>query len=129
MIRLGVLVLAGISLGMAGCAKSDPTAEVRGKVTLDDQPLAEGEIYFVTPGMPPEILRIQDGTFAGKVRLGQRRVEINAYRPAVLPPTATIAGEPPKENFIPARYNSESTLQAEVQRPGPNQFEFSLKSN
>lgn len=104
-------------------------AEVRGTVTLDEKPLAEGEIYFVTLGMTPEILPIKDGGFAGQVRLGQRRVEVYAYRHAELPPTATMTSEASMENFIPAAYNSQSTLQATVEKRGPNRFEFTLKSS
>jgi hypothetical protein len=128
MIRFSVLILAGLVVCAAGCTKVEPVAEVRGKVTLDDKPLAEGEVYFLTPGLPPEILPIQDGAFAGKLKLGQRRVEIYAYRPGEVSPTATIAPEPSKENYIPARFNANSTLQAEVRESGPNEFEFRVQS-
>jgi hypothetical protein len=129
MMRLLVLFLAGIWGCAAGCTKPELTVEVRGKVTLDDKPLAEGEIYFVTAGLPPEILPIKDGAFAGKAKPGSRRVEIHAYRLGEVSPTATIAPEPSKENYIPARFNASSTLQAEIRESGPNELEFSIQSH
>jgi hypothetical protein len=124
-----MFILAGLAVCAAGCGKPEPvTAEVHGKVTLDDKPLAEGEIYFVTPGMPPEILPIKDGAFAGKAKPGQRRVEIYAYRLGEVSPTATIAAEPSKENYIPTRFNTSTTLQAEVRESGPNEFDFPIQS-
>jgi hypothetical protein len=126
MLRRRVLVLLALALATAGCAKPEPVAEVSGDVIVDEKPLAEGEIYFLTPGRPPEILAIKDGRFAGKARLGQRRVEIYAYRRAELPSTATVVTEAPKENYISARYNSDSDLQAEVKQTGPNRFEYQL---
>lgn len=127
--RLSVLVLLGMTTGWIGCSpKPEPPVEVSGKVTLDEQPLAEGEIYFITPGMPPEVLPIKGGSFAGKATVGQRRVEVYAYREGKLPPTATMQSAPSRENFIPERYNSTSVLKEEVKKTGPNQFQFSLKS-
>lgn len=129
MVRLSVLVLLAVATALTGCSpKPEPPVEVSGKATLDEQPLAEGEIYFITPGMPPEILPIKDGSFAGKATAGQRRVEIYAYREGKLPPTATMQSSPSRENFIPERYNSASVLKEEVKKTGPNQFQFDLKS-
>ena len=129
--RLSLVVLLGVGIacGLAGCAEPEPSFEVSGQVTLDGQPLAEGEIYFITAGMPPEIMPIKDGRFAGKVQAGQRRVEVYAYRQAKLPPTATVeSSTSARENFIPERYNSASALKEEVKKPGPNRFQFDLKS-
>jgi len=125
----------------AGCAKQEPTAQVHGKVTWDGIPVAEGEIGFVTLGMPPEVLLIRDGMFQGRVRIGQRRVEIYAYRrgeslsssmtslpeaaDSISPPGASGVG---KENFIPGRFNSGSHLEAVVARSGPIPFEFNLSA-
>lgn len=126
---LGLFLLIGMVLGAKGCVRTAPMAEVCGTASFDEKPLAEGEIYFTTPGMTPEILPIKNGQFSGKVRLGQRRVEVYAYRGAELSPTATMTTEPSMENFIPATYNAKSTLQAVVEMRGPNRFEFDLKSS
>jgi hypothetical protein len=128
MIRLSVLVLLAFALYL-GCAKrEEPPVDVSGTVTLDDKPLPEGEVYFISLGKAPQILPIKDGAFAGKAMAGERRVEIRAYRQGTLPPTATVGAEPPRENYIPAKYNIESELKEEVKKPGPNTFEFKLKS-
>jgi hypothetical protein len=127
MLRRHVLLLLGLTVAAAGCTRTAPQADVSGDVTFEGKPLAEGEIYFITLGKPPEILPIKDGRFAGKARVGQRRVEVYAYRRAELSPTATITTEAPRENFIPARFNSDSNLQADVKLSGPNRFPFSLQ--
>jgi hypothetical protein len=109
-----------------GCARTEPRTPVQGSVTLDGQPLEEGEIYFVTPGLPPEVLPVRGGRFTGSVRPGQVRVEIYAYRTTEAPaidsaaPPAAEGPElgPGKENIIPARFNQESNLQAEVPTSG-----------
>jgi hypothetical protein len=127
--RLSALFLLAIASVLAGCSKPEQTVEVSGKVTLDEKPLAEGEIYFVTAGLPPEIMAVKEGNFAGKAQAGQRRVEVYAYRQAQLPPTATVQPTTPaRENFVPERYNSASVLKEEVKKTGPNQFQFDLKS-
>lgn len=35
-------------------------------------------------------------------------------------------GAPAPEDYLPARYNTQSTLHAEVTPTGPNQFDFAL---
>lgn len=129
MVRLAALSI--ILLGAAGCIKSEPTAVVHGKVTWDEEPLVEGEIYFILPGKPPEILPVRNGTFDGKAKVGRRRVEVYAYRLEATPLVsrdAFGASGTVKVNYIPARYNSESILEASIAPPGPNRFKFDLKS-
>src|SRR6516225_9663542 len=79
--RFGVLALA---LGvLSGCGPSGPRrVPVSGTVTLEGQPLRQGEIYFKTPGAgtPPEILAVVDGKFAGEVTVGKKRVEVWAVK-------------------------------------------------
>lgn len=124
---LGIGLIAVVIGMMAGCTPSPPPVfPVAGVVSLDGVPLAEGEIYFVLPGDPPTILPIKDGRFEGKTQAGVHRVEICAYRPRsgkAEMPGMTL----PPENYLPARYNSESKLSAEVTASGPNQFEFAMK--
>ena len=56
---------------------------------------------------------------------GKRRVEIRAYQPRKGPPKPL---EPPPHNYLPNRYNSETTLSADVSPEGPNKFNFELRS-
>jgi hypothetical protein len=122
--------LALTTLAACGCGSGEKTCSVDGTVTLDGQPLAEGRIYFVTTKTGDlEILPIAGGKFEGAVKPGSRRVEIRAYRQGE--PRSPMPGMPPEapiENYLPGRYNAQSTLNAEVKESGPNQFTFALTS-
>lgn len=131
MVRLLVLSLAVlVAAGLAGCSKGGPSrAPVRGTVTLDKKPLADGQIVFVTPGKAPEALPIANGAFDGSVEVGERKVEILAYKDA---PGVKMDGEPDtpsKVNYLPTRYNSASQLTATVKPEGTLDLKFDLTSN
>jgi hypothetical protein len=123
---IGVLVVGAV---FAGCQRQRtyaPTYPVRGSVTLDSKPLADGVIAFMSPETGDlQDLKIKDGKYEGPVRPGKRRVEIRAYRPRKGPPKPL---EPPPHNYLPNRYNSETTLSADVSPEGPNKFDFELRS-
>ncbi len=115
------------------CTPSAPTEDtypVSGSVTLDGAPLAEGKIRFLTAETGAlDVLDIQGGKFEGQAKAGNRRVEISAFREGE--PMAPFPGaepEPTRVDYIPARYNTESELTANVTPEGPNQFDYELKS-
>jgi len=114
---------------LAGCGGSGPRlVPVSGTVTLDGQPLAEGQIYFKTveTGVV-ERFDIKDGEFTGNAQEGERRVEIGALGPKKFRDLNGMGGEV-QDSLIPPRYNVESKLTATVTRDGPNKFEFKLMS-
>src|SRR5262249_33247710 len=113
-------------LAVAGCGEADPRQyEVHGTVNWEGKPLPEGDIAFIPQQKEfrPEAGKIKDGKYRFRSRAGPMRVEIQATRP--LPGKLGPMGEPAIEDYIPARYNSESTLHAEV-GDGKTQFDFSL---
>ncbi|MBA4066878.1 MAG: hypothetical protein C0501_24860 [Isosphaera sp.] len=119
--------------GGCGSPAADPgPVPVRGTVTLDTAPLADGQVSFITPGQVPETLAVRAGAFEGSVRPGTRRVEVAVYRPYRIPADAPkelhglMAGG--KENYLPDRYHTKSTLTAEVRPDGPNEFRFDILS-
>jgi hypothetical protein len=131
--RLGIPSLAASLLILAGCGPREPVpVPVRGTVTLDGAPLAEGKISFITPGQVPETIDITNGTFDGMAKWGQRRVEIAAYRPYRIPPDVPKSMHPlmkdGKENYLPTKYHRDSELTADVKAEGPNEFTFALTS-
>ena len=125
-----------VSVIVFGCGPTeraeDPTYAVSGTVTLDGEPLAEGEIYFLTPAEGQvDILSIENGKFEGEAKAGSRRVEIRAYKMEEAEVPADMPGlelEPSKVNYLPAAYNTESTLTADVSDSKPNEFTFELTS-
>jgi hypothetical protein len=118
-----------------GCG--EPAAKpvpVEGTITFEGQPVADGEVYFKTAGLVPEVLPVRDGRFEGAVMPGTRRVEVYAYQvhaPPVKPADQAPAGAgdetaPGRVNVMPAKFNEGSTLTAEVTASGPNTFTFHL---
>jgi hypothetical protein len=127
---LALLTAVLLSIGCSSGPKVEPTAKVSGTVNLDGKPMNDGEISFVgEPGTIPDILPVNAGAFEGSVKLGKKRVEIRAYRAGKPPPTATEPAGEIKENYLPDRFNDNSTLTAEVTASGvsPNKFEVQSK--
>jgi hypothetical protein len=125
--RLAVVTVA--SLLPFGCSTGTRTYKVSGTVTLDDQPLPEGEILFIPADgkLGPEPGKIKDGRFESKAKAGKNRVEISASK--ILPGGVRGAGgEPVPEEYIPERYNVQSVLAEEVKADGENRYEFKLQS-
>ena len=124
-----VLVCIGGVLACAGCGDSSglKMVEVSGSVTLDGQPLPEGQIRFVPTGEtkgPASGAAISEGRYTvtnrGGVPAGTHRVEIRAERPNQ---QGRRAGpydpgyEPDeliREQYLPARYNAASELTATI---------------
>ncbi|MCA9114072.1 MAG: hypothetical protein KDA79_03240 [Planctomycetaceae bacterium] len=117
---------------MTGCrqeqaAPGDPVTPVTGMVTLDGNPLAEGRIAFIEEDSEPRreyIAMIENGRFEATAPPGTRRVEIRAYQKPENP--TEEAGTYPQ--ILPARYNENSELSAELKDSGPNSLTFKLTS-
>jgi len=121
------LVLLAVVLTVAGCGPKPPALyPVSGTVTLDGQPLSEGTVYFKTVETGTvDSAPVKLGKFEGKAIEGKRRVEVAAYR--MIPVPGQMGGEVP-QSMIARRYNTESTLTAEVTAAGPNTYEFKVQS-
>ena len=121
--------LAAVLVTMAalsGCGRSDrpELGEVTGTVTLDARPLTDAAVVFspVEGGRQSMGFTDSDGRFEltyirdiRGAKLGQHKVSI------------TTASEESPEETLPVRYNSETTLTAEV-KPGDNTCDFPLTS-
>lgn len=113
-----------------GCGTSGlNTHPVSGKVTFDGQPISEGRIQFRSMGSDPRAFsaEIKNGQYQMEALAGKVRVEITASRPVPGKFDGAEEGEktPVGEMYIPARYNSQSELTAEV-TPGKNELNFDL---
>ncbi len=125
-IAVSFLLLAGA----AGCG--DGKAKLKGRVTLDGEPLTAGAVLLVrTDG---ELVReggvITNGAFTTTLPPGKYRVEINA-RKVVGKEIAESAGQKAEIDvtveLIPEWYNEKSELTADV-RAGVNEITFDLKT-
>ena len=121
----------------AGCGGSGgpQRAAVSGNVTLDGSPIPEGSINFYPTGAskgPSAGGEIHDGTYALAARqgpvVGACRVEIRATRKTGQKTSFGTKVADVVHQYVPAKYNTQSELTAEVAADGPNQFDFSLSS-
>jgi hypothetical protein len=119
-----------------GCGNNDGRLAVSGNVKLDGKPLPEGSIEFLPiagTGGPTAGATIEEGKYriaAGRgLFAGQFRVKISAQRN-----TGRQAMDPYRgvkydvqEQYLPARYNRKSRLEAVLTAEGANVFDFDLK--
>lgn len=132
------LVHATMSGCGGGATDSLPRHAVSGNVTLDDKPLPSGSISFdpADPGKPDAVsagATISNGSYsvaqADGLTPGVYRVSINSRGGAAAVSPTEAPGAPPKtrpKDLIPEKYNTKSTLKAEV-KPGESpRFDFDL---
>jgi hypothetical protein len=136
-VRLCVLAVLPAVAMFNGCGASERLG-VEGTVTLDGTPLAKGYITFrPQPGTasPSAGANITDGKFSvarkGGLMPGKFRVEITASRVTNRMVRSRLTGKmrPAEEQYIPAKYNSESKLEAEVGASGPHHLEFAVSGH
>lgn len=125
----GLFALLATSM-ILGCGPSGlDTQPVSGKVTFDGQPVQEGRILFRGTGSDPRAFsaEIKNGEYQLEAFAGKMRVEVTASRPVPGKFDESNPGEkvPVGEMYIPAKYNSQSELTAEV-AAGKNEFNFDL---
>ena len=103
------------------------TTQVRGTVTMDGKPLEKASIVF-------DPIDGQGGAASGGVVLGKfefpsepgsKRVSITAVK---VTDEKGQYGEEVTVEMIPAQYNSETKLNADVKLNGTNEFQFDLVS-
>lgn len=122
----GLLALAVATACLNGCGKTTGLDKVvvHGTVTLDGQPISNGEIRFIpAPGTAGPISGgpIKDGAYVaqgkGGVPLGEHLVEIKAFRAMAKGPGQSASANPeggPAEQYLDKRYNEQTTLRATI---------------
>jgi hypothetical protein len=113
-----VLCAVLAALASAGCGSDEPARViVSGNVSFDGQPVQLGGIQFVpqegTPGVAA-LFEISGGHYAAEAKgglpVGNYKVEIRAFRAA-----ANSSSPAPREQYIPAKYNTNSELTTTVE--------------
>ncbi|QDT92592.1 hypothetical protein [Gimesia algae] len=120
-----------IILLLPGCFQgtSSHESEVSGFIKLDGEPLPEGTITFISADNTTHSAqgKIQDGEYVVTVPVGEKRVEIHASRWTGKPYQKYDIME--TEQYLPAIYNENSQLKANV-KPAENvKLDFELDSN
>lgn len=130
-VRAGIL--AALVLVVAGCGSGEARLnKVTGQVTFAGEPVKEGRILFRATGGDQRAYSgaITDGAYEVMCDSGPMRVEVVASRVVPGKYRKGDNGEPDPipvvEMYIPAKYNSSSTLTAEV-KSGANDIPFDLK--
>lgn len=124
-----VFWVAGLmfALAAASCSSDNPLIPISGNVTLDGVSLPEGDIMF-TPADPQfgsEAAKIEGGTYQATVRPGKSSVQIRATRP--VPGKKGPMGEQLIEDYIPSKYNDQSSLSIDVST-SQRKHDFQLQS-
>jgi hypothetical protein len=130
--RLLLAVVGILCLIAAGCFGGGPTlGSVTGKVTLDGNPL-EGAIVEFEPeqGRPSSATTDSEGKYELNFTFQEKGALVGKHTVRIFPQTEDEDGNelPPAAIVqIPAKYNEQSGLTAEVER-GSNTCDFELLS-
>lgn len=120
--------LALLSITLCGCGGSDrpPLGTVHGKVTLDRQPLPGAGVGFKlrTGGREAYAATDADGNYELTYIRNDRGAPVGAHDVRI----STANENTSKVEKVPAKYNSQTTLTAEV-KPGDNEINFDLTTN
>ena len=131
---VGTLLGPGLLLA-AGCGQGTEMPEVAGTVTVDGALIDEGTIRFVSLDRkgPTAGTMIRAGKYRVAVPVGRKRVQIEAFRPGGSPRHNTYPGMADMQStvqFLPARYNVETRLGAEITADAEKRpLDFELKSH
>jgi hypothetical protein len=114
-------------LFILGCGPAAPkTVVVVGTVTWKGEPVPDGDIIFEPVGdnITSDHAEIRDGAYEADVKVGNKRVRILATRESDKFKHLGMQGG--REQYLPARYNSESTLTATIRAGEENRYNFAL---
>ena len=124
--QLTCLVMGGVLALCAGCSDSGGLQKtvVRGAVSYNGELVPNGEIrFYPIEGTAGSVSGgpIKDGQYVassrGGVPVGTHRVEISGYRASTKALDGDLAVEGgPAVPYIPAKFNSQSELRAEIER-------------
>lgn len=119
---------------LAGCGEKGPaTVPVKGKVTLDGTPIENGNIIFEPKdGVGgPAGAEIKGGEYSVNVQPGPKRIRITAQKVVgkkqVYPGSADSPEVDVTEEIVPAKYNTETTLEQDLSK-GADNVDFKLES-
>jgi hypothetical protein len=133
--RTTVALWLAVPLLLSGCS-SEPEGPamftVTGTVNFDGAPVTDGRIQFRKADGDTKAFsgEIKDGSYSLETEAGKMTVEITASRPTGKFDNSN-PDDPPQpigEMYIPAKYNSETTLTAEVSPTADNKIPFDLVS-
>lgn len=124
--RLRLILLAALVAALPGCMGYG-LAEVSGTVTMDGQPLKDGEIILESTDQKstPAGAKISDGSYSMRTTPGPKVVRILASRPTSKPDP--VMGSAAREAAIGPQYNTNSNLRATINPGKQSGLDFQVK--
>ncbi len=130
---ISVFIVAMATL-FVGCSGRDGAEvyPVSGTVSFNGEPVKLGDIVFEpeTTGLAADGGQIVDGKYQCQAKAGRLKVRITASREIPGKSTVGAMGEKlgQREEYIPAQFNSNTELIAEVDESPDNKIDFDLKA-
>jgi hypothetical protein len=121
------LILLGLLAAAAGCGSSGPARyPVQGMVKFKNVPIESGTMTLIPKSTQARttVANIVNGKYAMEVTAGDWTVNIRAVREKGTPDPK--GGEVPREQYIPSKYNGDSTLMVAIPSD-QKEFNFDLQ--
>ena len=132
--RALLIVIGCLAIALEGCSNKDEQFEIRGQVTYQDQPVAEGKILFMPndESRPQAIAKIVDGEYVtaspGGVFVGEYKVQVFGYRgTGKVQDLGELYGGKQEQQvqYLPAKFNHETELTVDIS-PEESEYDFEL---
>jgi hypothetical protein len=125
---LRFLLIMGLTLPLVGCGDGKPPKySLSGTVTFEGKPVPEGSIMFQAADKrtAPDTAQIVDGKYSLELMAGEKIVMVEASK--FVGPEDKTMGVRPRDQYLPHRYNVETTLKMEVKPQDGNVYDLSLQ--
>jgi len=120
---ISLIWMLGLATCLSGCGRSEGKIEVRGTATWNGEPIADGYVELQPTDGQGQIAgaEIVGGKFTVVAFPGAGRVSVMAHRQIGLtdPTERMPTPEPILSQFLPAQFNSNSTLTYTIQASDP----------
>ncbi|NUQ66274.1 MAG: hypothetical protein HUU20_27755 [Pirellulales bacterium] len=134
---LHALGAAALAIAICGCGSGGPAEPERavafGAVQYDGKPVVDGQIRFIPTNGQVAGAPIRDGKyrvdFEGGVPVGTSKVEVEAYEKSRNSVVVSATGQTIEESrqILPPKYNTQSTLSANIEAGKENDCSFDLQ--
>jgi hypothetical protein len=115
-------------LPLIGCGDGKPPKySLSGMLTFDGKPIPEGSIMFQATDKrtAPDTALIVDGKYQLELTAGEKLVMVEASK--FVGPEDKTMGVRPRDQYLPHKYNVESTLTMEVKPQDGNVYDLKLQ--
>lgn len=132
--RVLLIIIGCLSMTFGGCSKKSEQFEIRGQVTYQGQPIADGKILFmpIDESRPQAIAKIVDGEYVtaspGGVFVGEYKVQVFGYRGnGKIQDLGELYGGKQEQQvqYVPAKFNQETELTVDISSE-ESEYDFEL---